>query len=59
MNERSSWYAEGLRWMGSVLNGVADYLDRPEPEPMPRHTSCEEILSETRTRLLSRSMASP
>ena len=59
MYAKTSWYADGLRWVGSVLTTAADFIDRETPEPMPRHTSGEEILSETRNRLLSRNMASP
>ena len=53
MNARSSWYAEGLRWMGRLLNDAADFIDREVPEPMPRHTSSEEILADVRNRINS------
>ena len=59
MISRTTWYADGLRWVGTLLTAAADFIDRETPEPMPRHISGEEILSETRNRLLSRSMASP
>ncbi len=29
MDFNASWHAEGLRWIGSLFNGAADYLDRP------------------------------
>lgn len=50
MHPTSSWYAEGLRWIGSLLHGAANYLDRPEVDPMPRHLSAEEVLSDVRNR---------
>ena len=53
MYARTAWYANGLRWLGSLLNAAADYIDRHEPEPMPRHTSSEEILCEVRNRISS------
>lgn len=52
MRPDSTWYAQGLRWIASLLQGAADYIDRPRPEPMPRHTSAEEILSEARARAM-------
>ncbi len=29
MNFNAPWHAEGLRWIASLFNGAADYLDRP------------------------------
>lgn len=46
----TTWYSEGLRWMAEALTGAADFLDRRAPEPMPRHTSAEEVLSDLRNR---------
>ena len=55
MHARSTWYSEGLRWIGSLFDGAADFLERatgPAPlEPMPRHTSFEEIVGEVRNRV--------
>ncbi len=55
MPQRSSWYAEGLRWIGSVFSDAADYLERPSLDaasldPMPRHTSFDEIVGDMRNR---------
>ena len=55
MHARSTWYSEGLRWIGSLFDAAADFLERatgPAPlEPMPRHTSFEEIVGEVRNRV--------
>jgi hypothetical protein len=55
MPQRTTWYADGLRWIASAISGAADYLDSSEPEsasldPMPRHTSFDEIVSDMRNR---------
>ena len=56
MHARSTWYSEGLRWVGSLLNDAADYLERDTPlaeplAPMPRHTSYDEIVGDLRNRV--------
>ena len=56
MHARSRWYSEGLRWVGGLLSGAADYLERATPAreplaPMPRHTSYDEIVGDLRNRL--------
>ena len=55
MFSRASWYSEGLRWIGTLFEDAADFLERSpgrEPlEPMPRHTSYEEVVSELRNRM--------
>ena len=55
MPQRSTWYADGLRWIASVITDTADYLDSPAPDdasldPMPRHTSFDEIVGDMRNR---------
>ena len=55
MLQRSTWYADGLRWIASVIADTADYLDSPAPDtasldPMPRHTSFDEIVGDMRNR---------
>ena len=55
MPQRSTWYADGLRWIASVITDAADYLDSGAPEaasldPMPRHTSFDEIVADVRNR---------
>ena len=55
---KSSWHAEGLRWIGSLFNAAADSLDRASaesatPAPMPRHTSFDEIVGDVRNRMYS------
>lgn len=58
MPSRSSWHAQGLRWIGSLLCAAADYLESRAAEssplaPMPRHTSYEEIVGDMRNRMYS------
>jgi hypothetical protein len=53
---RSLWYADGLRWIGSLFHGAADFLDRPSTEPapldpMPHDARAEEWLFELRHRI--------
>lgn len=58
MPQRAHWYADGLRWIASVITGAADYLERPAAhaaslDPMPRHTSFDEIVGDMRNRASS------
>lgn len=53
---RGTFYAEGLRWIASLLTAAADRLDRPSPElaplePLPRITPRDEALYDLRNRL--------
>ena len=53
---RGTFYAEGLRWIASLLTSAADRLDRASPElaplePMPRITPRDEALYDLRNRL--------
>jgi hypothetical protein len=55
MPQRTTWYADGLRWIASVITDTADFFDRPSPDaasldPMPRHTSFDEIVADLRNR---------
>ncbi len=50
MRPASPWYAAPLRWLGSAFIDAAARLDRPSPEPMPRHTSFDEVLADVRNR---------
>ncbi|MEO7741640.1 MAG: hypothetical protein ABIR98_01715 [Usitatibacter sp.] len=55
MPQRSTWYADGLRWIASVIANAADYLDSScleaaSLDPMPRHTSFDEIVGDMRNR---------
>ena len=64
MPQRSHWYADGLRWIASVINDAANYLDSPAPDaasldPMPRHTSFDEIVGDMRNRAHAGFAASP
>lgn len=53
---RSTFYAEGLRWIASLLTAAADRLDRPGSgaaplEPAPRLSARDEALYDLRNRL--------
>lgn len=52
---RGRFYAEGLRWIASLLSSAADRIDRPPPlappEPLPRMSARDEALYELRNRL--------
>ena len=54
----ASWYADGLRWIGSLLTGAANYLDRPSIEPAPfehpEYQPVEEYLFDVRHRMQNR-----
>ena len=32
MTARALWYAEGLRWIGSLFHSAADHLEQPSLE---------------------------
>jgi hypothetical protein len=54
----STRYARALRWIGSLLDAAADRLDRRAPQhepldPMPRHTSFDEVVGDLRNRINS------
>ena len=58
LSDGTSWYAAGLRRLGELLAAAADYLDRRVPrdaplEPMPRHTSFDEVVGDLRNRINS------
>lgn len=60
MPSLSSWYADGLRWIGSLFIAAADRLERPSIapaplEPQPDYRPAEEFLSDVRLRVQSRS----
>ena len=55
----ASWYADGLRWIGSLFTGAADHLDRPSLapaalEPRPEYQPVEEYLFDVRHRMQNR-----
>jgi hypothetical protein len=52
---KSLWYAEGLRWIGSLFNGAADHFERAATtvvrlDPHYRCHPGEKYLDEVRTR---------
>ena len=52
---RTLWYADGLRWIGSVFNDAAEHLDRVSAESMqldPRVLrEAEAYMESVRTRV--------
>jgi len=59
MHPNTAWYADGLRWIGSLFDGAADYLDRPSIapsplEPRPEYLPVEEYLFDVRHRIQTR-----
>lgn len=59
MPSRSSWYAEGLRWIGSLFHGAADSLERAQrtpigSEPRAELLPYEEFISDVRHRVQNR-----
>ena len=59
MPSRSAWHAAGLRWIGSLIFGAADLLDRPSlaaefMKPRDEHVPVEDYLDEVRFRIRSR-----
>ena len=50
----TTWYGGGLRWIGSLFHGAADFLERPALEPAPDCLPAEDFLSDVRLRIQSR-----
>jgi len=50
----AAWHAAGLRWIASIVHQLADYLDRPAPEPMHVVVDEDEYLAVLRHRIESR-----
>ena len=55
---RASWYVAGLRWIAASLAWAANRLDRATTDhasldPMPRHTSFDEVVGDLRNRIHS------
>jgi hypothetical protein len=61
---QSSWYADGLRWIASLISGAADHLDRvafaplelePPHRELPRDAlPSEDSLDDIRHRIQNR-----
>ena len=60
MYANARWHTEGLRWIGSLFLGAADYLERAGDgeapwEPVPPHLArAADSIDEVRSRILSR-----
>ena len=54
MPNRSLFYAEGLRWIGSIFNGAAERLERNAVVDVPldprAYRDIEEYVNNVRTR---------
>lgn len=55
---RASWYAEGVRWIAASLASAVSRLERTATahaslDPMPRHTSFDEVVGDLRNRIHS------
>jgi hypothetical protein len=55
---RAAWYAVSLRWIAASLAWAANRLDRATADhasldPMPRHTSFDEVVGDLRNRIHS------
>ena len=50
----TTWYADALRWIGSLFHNAADFLERPALEPGHGRLPIEEFLSDVRLRIHSR-----
>lgn len=55
----TAWYADGLRWIGTLFHDAADHFERVSLaavplEPRPDLTSPEDRVSELRHRIHSR-----
>jgi hypothetical protein len=54
MNAQAIWYADGLRWIGSLFNDAADHLEHAaiaSSDVQPRYQPIDEYLSDVRTRV--------
>lgn len=59
MYGHARWHAEGLRWIGSVLQAAADRIERASIaaapcEPAPAERRHDDLVDEVRLRIQSR-----
>ena len=56
MTAKALWYADGLRWLGTLCHDAAEYLSRPSLEPAAGEPirPYQDYLSDTRQRLQDR-----
>ena len=54
MNNRSLFYADGLRWIGSIFNGAADRLESSAARDVPldprEYRAIEDYVNDVRVR---------
>ncbi len=51
MNTTASWHSDGLRWIASLLNDLASFLDRTDSAPGGRAcVGASEACDEARAR---------
>jgi hypothetical protein len=50
---KAAWYADGLRWIGSLFDQAADHFDRvtPEAPERPPYLEPDEHISDLRNRI--------
>ena len=52
---RNLWYADGLRWIGSIFNDAAEHLERRATDEVPldpaAYREIDGYLNEMRTRV--------
>ena len=57
MTPNAHWYADGLRWIGSLFLDAADHLESPSFSPAPgepraKYLPVEEYLFDVRSRMI-------
>lgn len=57
--DKAAWYADGLRWIGTVFIDAADALDHPSLtsaplEPVPAYKPIDEFLYDVRFKMQNR-----
>ena len=50
MRFEAAWHAEGLRWIASILEDAAEFLEREAPERLNRE-DCSDDVAQTRLRV--------
>jgi hypothetical protein len=51
MHFEASWHAQGLRWIASLLERLAEVLERNPVEPSAAHRAPDYCVEQTRLRV--------
>jgi len=51
MHFEASWHAQGLRWIASLLESLAEMLERPDVETPAAHRAPDYGVEQTRLRV--------